>query len=256
SYPSILPLTPFSRKWDAPIALSHNRRIVGYEVLARWIKPDGSVVSPADFIPLAADAGWMPRLDWLMLTQAIAALEHFEGQWLSVNVSGPTLFESGFGERLAEQLAGFFARPEDLRLEISESIAIGCSPVIQGSILDQLKNLAATDDAVGLLVDDYGSAYAHLLAIMRLCKEVPSVQAIKLVGDLVSGLDNDPSKLTICRNTIEMAHDLDLQVIAEGVETEAEALTLKFLRCDYLQGYHLGRPLPLSEYNLETIATC
>jgi diguanylate cyclase (GGDEF)-like protein len=229
-----------------PIAATRNRRIVGYEVLARWCR-NGEIVAPGSFLPIIEEAGWMPRLDWLMLTQGLASLEYFDGQWLSVNISGPTLFDPEFSQRLARELETFFASPDQIRLEISESIAIGVKPLLHGPIA-QLKSLAHADTNLGLLVDDYGSAYAHLLAIMQLCQEVPNVQAIKLVGDLVSGIDSSPAKLTICRTTIELAHGLGLDTIAEGVETEAEALTLRGLHCDYLQGYYLGRPLPLDQY--------
>jgi len=235
-----------------PIAASRNRRIVGYELLARWIRDGGSVVSPGVFLPVIVESGWAPRLDWQMLRQGLAALENFQGQWLSINVSEQTLFDPDFGPRLASEIDYYFADPDQLRLEISESIAIRVGPSLQGpDAIGSLRSLAEADTQVGILVDDYGSAYAHLLAIMRLCREVPNVQAIKLVSDLVSGIDSDPAKITICKTTIELAHGLGLETIAEGVETEAELLTLRGLHCDYLQGYFLGRPLPLSEYQIE-----
>ncbi|MFH7241825.1 MAG: putative bifunctional diguanylate cyclase/phosphodiesterase [Spirulina sp.] len=232
-----------------PIAASRNRRIIGYELLARWVRPGGQVVSPAEFMPILAEARWMSRLDWLMLRAGMRALEHFSDQWLSINISEETLFDAEFSNRLARELESHFASTEFLRLEISESIAISVQPLLEGrDAITQLKNLASADVDIGLLVDDYGSAYAHLLAIMRLCEEVPNVRAIKLVGDLVRNIDNTPAKITICRNAIELAHGLGLETIAEGVETEAELMTLRGLHCDSVQGYYLGVPLAMDEY--------
>jgi diguanylate cyclase (GGDEF)-like protein len=230
-----------------PIAVSHNRRFVGYEVLARWTK-DGRLVSPGEFIPVAEEAGWMPRLDWLMLDHACQLLEHFPGQWLSVNISGATLLEPGFREQLSELMTGYFISPEQLSLEISESIAIGSGSVLESEgILQELGQLATN---LKLFVDDYGSAYAQLKSLMELCQQVKAVRAIKIDAGLVRGLAEDAGgvKRTICLNTIQLAHGLGLDAIAEGVEDQAEALALCGLGCDYLQGYHIGYPLPIEEY--------
>jgi diguanylate cyclase len=230
-----------------PIAAAHNRRFLGYEALARWRVGD-SWRSPADFLHIIQDAGWLPRLDWLILRQACADLEHFEGQWLSINVSGPTLAERGFRDRLVELLNGYWVDPRRINLEISETIAIGVDPIVSdGGILPKLGAINQVAP-VGLMVDDYGSAYAQLQALMALCQSLPSVRFLKLDSALVSDVDSNPVKLTICRNAIELAHGLNLQAIAEGVETEPEAMTLRGLHCDQLQGYLLGRPLPIDEY--------
>lgn len=233
-----------------PVAAAHNRRFLGYEVLARW-KVGDRYKSPADFLGIMKDAGWLPRLDWLMLEHACAALEHFDEQWLSVNVSGPTLSQPDFGDRLVELLKGYWVAPSRINLEISETIAIGVDPTMaDGMVMRQLEAIGQSA-SVGLMVDDYGSAYAHLQALMTLCSALPTLKFLKLDAALVTGIDSSPVKLTICRNAIELAHGLNLEAIAEGVETEAEAMTLRGLRCDKLQGYLLGRPLPLDDYLIE-----
>jgi len=236
-------LVPFFQ----PIVQSHNRRVLGYEALCRWPHA-GKILGPGDFLPIAEEAGWLPRIDWLMLEQACRELEYFEGQWISVNLSGDTLLQPGFKERLAELMRGYFVSQEQISLEISESIAIGQSPNGISLVLKELGHLAGEIHQVKLFVDDYGSAFAQLQALMALCQKVPSVKALKLDASLVSGLHKDTVKSTICRSTIDMAHGLGLDTIAEGVETEEEALALRGLGCDLLQGFLLGRPLPIEEY--------
>jgi EAL domain-containing protein (putative c-di-GMP-specific phosphodiesterase class I) len=201
---------------------------------------------------LAADAGWLPQIDWLMLKKICMELEHFEGQYLSCNVSGQTLADPHFSDRLTQLIADTFINPQQLNLEISETIAIAADRVLEQSIFSQLAALYESGNAPRLMVDDFGSAFAQLQQLRSLIKQLPpnSIYALKLDRSFVAGVQNDPTNLTLCRATIEMAHNLGLEVIAEGVETESEAITLRGLSCDYLQGYLLGKPLPIDEYLL------
>jgi diguanylate cyclase (GGDEF)-like protein len=235
-------LVPFLQ----PIAVSYNHRILGYEALVRWPTPTG-LKSPGQFLPIAEQAGWLPRIDWLMLSEVCRQLEYFPDQWVSVNLSASTILEAGFVAKLKALLEGYFLNPQQLSLEISESAAISGS--VEGDqIIDRLQEISHEVGQIHILVDDYGSAYAQPIALLKLIKQVPNVKALKIVGDLVSGLDSDPDKMTACQNAISMAHGLRLEAIAEGVETEGEAHRLVSMNCDYLQGYWLGRPLPIKEY--------
>lgn len=232
-----------------PIVQTHNHRFVGFEALARWRQGDQHK-SPAFFLPLAEEAGWLSRIDWLMLTQACQELEHLTDQYLSVNVSGATLLEPGFSTRLRQLIADTFINPELLKLEISEAIAIGADQALEGKILPELAQLHQAPVAPALLVDDFGSAFAQLQQIKTLIEALPAgaVQALKLDSSFVRGVNEDPVSLTLCRMAIETAHSLGLSAIAEGVEHRPEETTLRGLGCDFLQGYLVGHPLPVDEY--------
>lgn len=238
-----------------PVAQAHNRRFVGYECLARW-RRNGVLLSPASFLPLAEEAGWMDRIDWQQLERACATLESgLPGQYLSVNVSGQTLSQPGFAARLRKLLADTFVDPLQLKLEISETIAIGADRFLSSDqVLQQLSLVSSNVPAPGLWLDDFGSAFAQLQQLMILVRELnqdstnPAIQVVKLDGSFIRDLANDPTRLSICRAAIDMAHSLGLQALAEGVERDAEASALRALGCDLLQGYLLGEPLPLDEY--------
>ncbi|XKH02325.1 EAL domain-containing protein [Marinobacter nauticus] len=215
--------------------LDDARRIVGYEALVRWQHPDQGFVSPGEFIPLAEETGLIGALgDWV-LEQAVAQLSHwaaegFRGR-VAVNVSAVQLNDPNLSQRIAELLHRYQVNAGQLELEITETALmenIDCAL----STLHQFR-------AQGLLVavDDFGTGYSSLAYLKML-----PVSRIKIDRAFVTDLPGNHQDAALCRSIINMAHNMECEVIAEGVETEAQATWLTGAGCDELQGFLFGKP--------------
>ncbi|GGX61348.1 putative bifunctional diguanylate cyclase/phosphodiesterase [Saccharospirillum salsuginis] len=216
-------------------------RMVGMEALIRWHHPRRGWVSPAEFIPLAESTGLIVRIDTWVLEEAVRQLSAWKklGQALvpiAVNVSARE-FASGNVLARIEQLIGRSGLPADLlELEITETTLMqdvdGTAP-----LLSALKKLG-----VGLAVDDFGTGYSSLNYLKRL-----PIEVLKIDQSFVSDIGTDEDDTTIVSAVIALAHSLRMKVVAEGVETEAQAAFLKEQGCDMSQGYLYSRPLPADE---------
>ena len=221
--------------------LDDARRIIGYEALLRWQHPDQGFVSPGEFIPLAEETGLIGALgDWV-LEQAVAQLsrwaaEGFEGR-VAVNVSAVQLNDPNLSHRIAELLHRYQVGAGQLELEITETALmenIDCA-------LDTLRQFRAQ----GLLVaiDDFGTGYSSLAYLKML-----PVSRIKIDRAFVTDLPDNGQDVALCRSIINMGHNLECEVIAEGVETEAQATWLTGADCDELQGFLFGKPAPARDH--------
>jgi diguanylate cyclase (GGDEF)-like protein len=207
------------------------------EALLRWPHPRLGLVPPSDFLPLAERAGLMRPLTRIVLDQALAqcARWHAEGQRLSVsiNVSATNVLDAEFVPLVRRRLARHGLSPETLVLEITETTVISdferCKRVI-----DELRDLGCV-----VSIDDFGAGFTSLAHLARL-----AIGELKLDRTFLSALTTDEHNVTLIRATIELAHSLGLQVVAEGVEEEATLETLGRIGCDLAQGYYIGRPAP------------
>ncbi|MBQ0813470.1 MAG: EAL domain-containing protein [Marinobacter sp.] len=211
------------------------RRCTGYEALLRWHHPVHGLVSPADFIPLAEETGLIISIgDWV-LKQAVAMLKRWADQGftgrLAVNVSALQLRDQGFAERISAQLTRFGVNARQLELEITETALM--EDVERAMVtLNSFRELGLV-----LAVDDFGTGYSSLAYL----KALP-VSRIKIDRTFVTGLPDNEQDEIMCRTIITMAHNMGCEVIAEGVETEAQAGWLTLAGCDELQGFFLGKP--------------
>lgn len=211
------------------------RQCTGYEALIRWNHPILGPVSPAEFIPLAEEIGQIVRIgDWV-LEKAVATLREWVRQGfagrMAVNVSALQLHDSGFADRIAKQLERFGVDASQLELEITET-----------ALMDDIDRAMATlirfrELGLALAVDDFGTGYSSLAYL----KALP-VSRIKIDRTFVIGLPDNEQDEALCKTIISMAHAMGCEVIAEGVEAEAQASWLAQAGCDELQGYLLGRP--------------
>ena len=211
------------------------RRCVGYEALVRWHHPLQGLISPAEFIPLAEETGLILGIgDWV-LEDAIGRLagwiEHgFEGR-MAVNLSAVQLSDPQLCDRIEKLLTRFGVGADRLELEITET-----------ALMNDVDRAMATLErfrvlGLELAVDDFGTGYSSLAYL----KALP-VSRIKIDRAFVVGLPGNEQDETLCRTIITMAHSLGCEVIAEGVETEDQAIWLIAAGCDELQGFLLGRP--------------
>jgi EAL domain-containing protein (putative c-di-GMP-specific phosphodiesterase class I) len=194
------------------------------------------MVSPAQFIPFAEHTGYIKLLTRWVLREAVRQC----GQWLregltlqvSVNISARDLMNRELPEHVAELLAEYEVTPGLLCLEITESGFME-DPGHAQKVLDRLAELG-----VKLSIDDYGTGYSSLSYIMKL-----PVQELKIDRSFISRMATDEEISTIVRSTIDLGHNLGLQVVAEGVEDLEVWNMLRTLGCDDAQGYFMSRPL-------------
>jgi diguanylate cyclase (GGDEF)-like protein len=211
------------------------RRTTGYEALLRWHHPLLGPVSPAEFIPLAEETGLIVKIgDWV-LEQAVVTLkvwmeQGFSGR-IAVNVSALQLHDPGFADRLSALLESHGVSARLLELEITET-ALMHDIELAMTTLNRFRELDLT-----IAVDDFGTGYSSLAYL----KALP-VSRIKIDRTFVTGLPDNEQDEALCRTIINMAHTMGCEVIAEGVETEAQASWLALAGCDELQGHLLGKP--------------
>ena len=212
-------------------------RIVGVEALARWEHPELGVVEPAEFVPIAEQTGLIITLTSAVLDAALErvaswrALGH--GLTIAVNLSARSFLDASLADEIPELLSAHDVPAHCLELEITESMLMH-DPQRAGETLERL---AAT--GVSLSVDDFGTGYSSLAHLKRL-----PVDTIKIDKSFVLEMADDEADEAIVRSMIELAHNLGLRVVAEGVESAATWMRLAALGCDLAQGYHLARPLP------------
>jgi diguanylate cyclase (GGDEF)-like protein/PAS domain S-box-containing protein len=221
-------------------------RVVGAEALIRWRDPELGEVSPVEFIPVAEDSGFIVAIgDWV-LAQAVRQAAAWRAQGLempvSINVSALQFRQADFVERVAAALQSAGLPPGQLELELTESILVRDAD----EALTRLRALAQL--GVHLAIDDFGTGYSSLAYLKRF-----PIQRLKIDRSFVRGLPGDESDAGIVRAIVQMARALGMQVIAEGVETEAQRGFLAEVGCDSFQGF-LFAPALAPEQWLERMA--
>lgn len=220
-----------------------SRRIEVLEVLVRLRDEDGSLVSPARFIPLAEELGLIPEIGATILERACTIAAGWpDGVRLAVNIS-PLQFGSPevVGIRLAERVKGALERsglpPSRLELEITEGCLLADSPLV----LEELEAIRAL--GVGIALDDFGVGYSSLAYLTR----VP-IDKLKIDGSFVaSASGGNRATPPVLEAIVRLARALGLGIVAEGVETAEQLCLSRALGVDQIQGYHCGRPRPIEE---------
>jgi diguanylate cyclase (GGDEF)-like protein/PAS domain S-box-containing protein len=212
------------------------RRAVGVEALVRWKHPHRGMIPPDEFIPLAERSGLIrPLTEWVL-----AAAMDQAGKWerqgfqlsVAVNLSARNLLDAQLPEHLEDLLRRTGTPPTRLELEITES-TIMADPARALEVLTRLHDMG-----VPLAIDDFGTGYSSLGYLKRL-----PVSAVKIDKSFVKNMADDDNDAVIVRSTIELAHNLGLQVVAEGVETSYLWDRLVGLGCDAAQGYYISPPM-------------
>ncbi len=224
-----------------PIVCLATSQIVGFEALVRWQHPTRGLVSPAEFIPVAEETGLIVPLGQWVLQAACHQLQKWQlhplGELpltLSVNLSGKQFTQADLGEQIQQILQQTDLDASSLRLEITESAFMTADSTATSTLL-KLKNLG-----IRLSIDDFGTGYSSLSRLHCL-----PINTLKIDRSFVNQIDieTNSSNRMIVQAIVTLAHSLDLDVIAEGVETAAQLTYLKALKCEYAQGYFFARPL-------------
>ena len=225
-----------------PVTNLQLNRITHAEALIRWNHPEKGLVMPDDFIPVAEESGLIIQLgEWVIdaVCKQLLAWKHQvdESLQLSLNVSPTQMMHANLDRQLQAAITRFAAPAGSIIIEITENV------LIEGPDKIKLKLDAMKAMGLSFLIDDFGTGFSS----MRYLKKLP-FDGLKIDRSFVSDVDTDNEKAVLVRAMIEMAHNLDLKVVAEGVETEAELAFLHDHDCDYVQGYLLGRPMPAEQF--------
>jgi len=215
-------------------------QITGVEALVRWKHPERGIVPPDRFIPFAEETGLIEPIGEWVFNEACHQLSIWRKKGLlvkmAINLSARQLRADTLVKGLQDIMTKHNLTKGDLELEVTETAAMSNAQ----HAIEQMKAIRSA--GIDLAIDDFGTGYSSLSYL----KLFP-IQTLKLDRTFVRDIEEDENDAAICRATIALAHTLDLKVVAEGVETEAQRSFLTDLNCDILQGYLFSRPLPAKE---------
>lgn len=221
-----------------PIVSLTTGRLAGFEALVRWQHPHLGLLPPSDFIGLAEDTGLILDIADLVMKAACSQTRSWNQNapgtvHVAVNVSARQFRDEDFAARLVRALSESQLDPQLLELEITETTVMeNFDSAIR--VLGELRKIG-----IRLAIDDFGTGYSSLGYL----KHLP-IDALKLDRSFVAGVNSEPRDAALVMAMINLAHSLDLRVIAEGIETESQRDFLRLLRCDEGQGYFFAKPTP------------
>ncbi|MBB4066581.1 putative bifunctional diguanylate cyclase/phosphodiesterase [Gellertiella hungarica] len=214
-------------------------RIYGFEALIRWNDPQRGLLPPGLFLPALEQSALALDIGWWTLDEACRVIARLNAGGsdlrMSVNLFPIQFRALNLCDKVSEALRKHGVPPEHLELEITEEVALGDERSLH--TLTELRDMG-----VGVAFDDFGTGYASLLSLQRY-----PLTTLKIDRGFIRDLDNSPQDAAITRALIGMSHDLGLQTIAEGIETEAQEAALIAMGCPFGQGFRYGRAVPESE---------
>jgi EAL domain-containing protein (putative c-di-GMP-specific phosphodiesterase class I)/GGDEF domain-containing protein len=220
-----------------PQACTRSGKVTGVEALMRWTSRTRGVVPPSQFIATAEETGQVRYLTEFAIQRALEDWDHLAREGfpvrIAVNISSRLFTDSGFIDNAFRLLGGMAER---LSFEITETTVVEDWNIA----LDNLKRFSAA--GVELAIDDYGSGLSSLAYVQQL-----PIQKLKIDKSFIGQLTTTHRDPLLVRSTIELGHALDLEVVGEGVEDAETLALLSVMGCDVVQGYYVGRPMPLSE---------
>ncbi|WP_249693256.1 EAL domain-containing protein [Stappia sp. WLB 29] len=225
-----------------PIVRLVDRSIAGFEVLARWNHPTRGAISPAEFIPIAEQSGIINELGLFVLDKGARQLADWQQSFrlpvplfASVNISSLQLLRHDLINDVKSVLSRSSIAPGTLKLELTESVVMA-NPEYSARMLERLRALGA-----GLSLDDFGTGYSSLSYLQRF-----RFDTIKVDQSFVRP-NGRSARPVILRSIIALGHDLGMQVVAEGAESESDSLELHQLGCEYAQGFLFGQPMEAAQ---------
>jgi diguanylate cyclase (GGDEF)-like protein len=228
-----------------PKVNARNGEVVGLEALVRWADPHKGLVPPNEFIPALEDTELILDVGRWVLGQAMADCRRWREQGLlapqvAVNVSPVQLRYADFPDTVLAAVGAAGTSGADLELEITESVIMAD---IEANI-DLLERISQT--GASMAIDDFGTGYSSLRYLAKL-----PVQTLKIDRSFVVDMTKDADSMTLVSTLIGLAHSFDLRVVAEGVDSEEQAKLLRLMKCDCMQGYLFGKPMPAAD--IETL---
>lgn len=227
-------------------AITHD--ICGIEALLRWEDESGNIQSPLDIIPILEHSGLIIEAGEYLIYRACNQLKKWQKKnyqlHFALNISARQLLNSNIVETVSQAIEDTGCDPQYLELEITESVIMADVT----TALDKLMGLEAL--GVKIAIDDFGTGYSSLAYLSRF-----PVHILKVDREFVKDLPKNKDNITITRSIVELAHNLNMEVVAEGVETEAQEQFLASIGVEEFQGFYFGPPMPLEEFERQYLST-
>ena len=228
--------------WFQPQICTDTGRITGFESLARWVHPVRGVIPPTEFLPALEDANLMERLAEVMMYHSFRALKQWDAAGvdvpqIGVNFTGTELSNPKLLEKIAWDLDRFELTADRLAVEVLETVVASAPDDMITRNINALGEMGCRID-----LDDFGTGNASIASIRRF-----SVSRIKIDRSFVMKADRDPDQQRMISAILTMAERLQVETLAEGVETVGEHVLLAQLGCDHVQGFGIGRPMPFDQ---------
>ncbi|WP_206075868.1 EAL domain-containing protein [Mesorhizobium sp. Z1-4] len=220
-----------------PIVRLEDQSIAGFEALIRWEHPRRGTIPPSDFVPIAESCGLIVPIGLFAMQRAAEDLASWQKQIddvplsVSVNLSSRQLLRRDLVNDVSSVIARSGIKPRCFRLELTESLVMD-NPEQSSHVLNRLAGLG-----IGLSIDDFGTGYSSLAYLTRF-----PFDTIKIDKSFVD--DTSPKRVVLLNSMVNMAHELGLSVVAEGVSDESDALQLRQMGCEYVQSFAFGPPQP------------
>lgn len=225
-----------------PVVALRTGRLAGFEALVRMRRADGSLVPPAEFIPLTEETGLIVSIGRWVLGESCRQLREWQRRYpdhppvqVSVNLAGRQFAQPDLVQQIEAVLAETGLEAGSLKLEVTETVLMEHAEAAT-AVLTKLRALG-----IELLMDDFGTGYSSLSYLHRF-----PLDTLKIDASFVRRMDTDPKAADIVQTIVALARTLGMKVVAEGVESAEQLAHLRTLRVDYGQGYHFGRPLDAS----------
>ena len=222
-----------------PVVSLKTGATVGYEGLIRWPLPNGHFISPVDFIPIAEETGKIIPLGEWVIDEACRQLAEWRGQpdvknlSININVSSKQFNNENLIYKIERAMRQYGIEPELLKIELTESALIENSKAIINK-LEDIKSLG-----IKLLIDDFGTGYSSLSYLHQF-----PIDALKIDRSFVANIGPNGENSEIVNTIVQLAHNLGIAVVAEGVETVSHLEQLQKLHCDLAQGFYFSKPVP------------
>ncbi len=225
-------------------------RIVGAEALMRWLHPERGLVSPAEFIPVLESSGLILQAGRQALARAISDFSTWRDAGLgapriAVNVAAFQLRDRNFIADIQHELAVGKCDPVALSIELTESGLMTAEHQVRG-VLQTLRTLG-----IVISIDDFGTGYSSLAYLVTL-----PIDELKIDRAFIMRMTTEPAYMGLVNTIVSLAHNLNLKVVAEGVENDEQANLLRLLRCDQAQGYLYSKPVPAADFAGMLVSSC
>ncbi len=225
-----------------PIRDAQTTRLVGAEALIRWTSKDLGVVTPDEFIPVAEESGLVVPIGLIVVESVCEQMANWRNQGfvlprISINLSARQLVEPDSFHQIEKIILEAGISGDSLEFELTEGSILSENPIVEETLT------AFQEMGASLALDDFGTGYSSLSHLRRF-----SFQRLKIDKSFVGGLGTDDGDEELVRAVIALANRLNIQTVAEGVETEEQLNFLRAEGCDFVQGYLLGRPMPAADF--------
>jgi diguanylate cyclase (GGDEF)-like protein/PAS domain S-box-containing protein len=214
------------------------------EILIRWLHPEKGIVTPNEFIPVAEDTGQIIQIGHWVLNQSFAFLAELTDAGkpipISINISAHQIKESNFVQQILDLIDYYQVEPEYITLEITESLLL--SDLQKSTLVMQ----ELSQVGISFSIDDFGTGYSNLNYLSKL-----PVKELKIDRSFIMQVTDNKQDAILVKSLISLGHQLSLEVVAEGVETRAQAKFLVSLACEKMQGYFYSKPITLAQFRAE-----